>query len=129
MHMVLSGLLFAGYYMDDILVGGRSNAEITKNLIAVFERLAKYNLKIQLSKINFYKSEIKILGIIFSKSGKKIDPERVSAISAFLPITTLKECQKFLGTVNYVSSFIPHYATCMYLVYNLLERQIRRLLK
>ena len=62
------------------------------------------------------------MGIIFSKSGKKIDPDRVSAISAFPPITTLKECQKFLGTVNYVSSFIPHYATCMYPVYNLLKK-------
>ena len=97
-------------------MGGKGEADMTKNLITVFERLAKYNLKIQL-----YKSEIKFLGIIFSKSGKKIDPDRVSAISAFPPITTLKECQKFLGTVNYVSSFIPHYATCMYPVYNLLK--------
>ena len=44
MHMVLNGLPFAGFYMDDILVGGRGSADMTKNLIAVFERLAKYNL-------------------------------------------------------------------------------------
>ena len=53
MHMVLSGLPFAGFYMDDILVGGKGEADMTKNLITVFERLAKYNLKIQLSKIIF----------------------------------------------------------------------------
>ena len=69
--MVLSGLPFAGFYMDDILVGGRGGADMTKNLIAVFERLAKYNLKIQLSKINFYKSEIKIWVLSFQKVERK----------------------------------------------------------
>ena len=67
-HMVLSGLLFAGFYMDDILVGGQGVVDMTKNLIAVFECLAKYNLKIQLSKINFYKSEIKIFQKMERKS-------------------------------------------------------------
>ena len=51
---VLSGLAFAQYYMDDIIVGGKDEAELTRNLIAVFEKLNAGNLKILLSKVQFF---------------------------------------------------------------------------
>jgi hypothetical protein len=35
-----------------------------------------YNLKIQLSKTKLYEKELKILGMIFSKTGRQIDPEK-----------------------------------------------------
>ena len=60
MHLILSGLVFAQYYMDDMLVGGKDEAELTKNLITVFEKLNAGNLKIQLSKVQFFESELKL---------------------------------------------------------------------
>jgi hypothetical protein len=49
-NKILGDLKFVLAYMDDLLICANSADEMTENLIQVFERLAKYNLKIQLSK-------------------------------------------------------------------------------
>jgi hypothetical protein len=49
------------------------------NLKTVMDRLFQYNLKIQLSNTKFYVTEVKVLGVIFSAVGKKVDPEKVKA--------------------------------------------------
>ena len=46
----------------------------------VFERLNKYNLKIQLTKSKIFTNKLKILRVIFSKQGQTIDPEKIAAI-------------------------------------------------
>jgi hypothetical protein len=123
MSKCLGGIEGASFYMDDVILGARNNEEMTNLLIKVFKRLNSFNLKIQLSKVKFFESEVKILGLIFSKNGKQIDPKKITTISNFPEITTLKACQKFLGTVNYLSSFIPHFASRMYPVYALLRKE------
>ena len=122
MHLILSGLAFAQYYMDDIIVDGKDEAELTKNLITVFEKLNAGNLKIQLSKVQFFESELKLLGVVFSKAGKKIDPVKVQTITECPEPKTVKQLQRFLGMVNFVSDFILHYATSMYPLYQLLKK-------
>ena len=109
--------------MDDILIGATNEEEMADNLILVFNRLALYNLKIQLTKSKFYKTEVKILGVVFSKKGRTIDPAKISAIQNFPKITTLKSCQAFLGMLAFLSSFIPHFSTALYPVFQLLTDQ------
>ena len=123
MSIVLSDLKFCQFYVDDILIGAENEEDMTNNLIIVFERLAKYNLKIQLSKTKFFENELKILGVIFSKTGRRIDPDKTSAIEQFPPIKTLKQCQAFLGMLAFISSFIPHFSTAMAPVFHLLKGQ------
>jgi hypothetical protein len=118
--LALSGLSFCIIYMDDIIIGATNEEEMTRNLILLFERLAQYKLKIQLDKIKFFESEIKILGVIFSKVGKKIDPAKISAILEFPEITTVKQTQSFLGMLAFLCSNIPHFSTRMFPVYQLL---------
>ena len=45
--------------MDDIIVGGIDEEDLTKNLIAVFKKLNDGHLKILLSKVQFFESELK----------------------------------------------------------------------
>jgi hypothetical protein len=123
MSIVLSDLNFLSIYMDDILIGATNEEEMADHLILVFNRLALYNLKIQLTKSKFYKTEVKILGVVFSKKGRTIDPAKIQAIQKFPKITTLKSCQAFLGMLAFLSSFIPHYSTALYPVFNLLKDQ------
>jgi hypothetical protein len=122
MNKILSGLPAVSFYMDDILVCGQTEEEMTKNLLAVFDRLHENNLKIQISKIKFFEDELKMLGVIFSRQGKKIDKSKISSICNFPEIKTIKQCQQFLGMLNFLSSFIPHFATRMYPVYCLLRK-------
>jgi hypothetical protein len=80
-------------------------------------------LKIQLSKTKFYVKEIKVLGVIFSAQGKRIDPAKVKAIDQFDSIDTLKKTQMFLGMLAFLSSCIPHFSTALYPIYSLLKDQ------
>ena len=75
-----------------------------------------------MSKVQFFESELKLLGVVFSKAGKKIDPVKVQTITECPEPKTVKQLQRFLGMVNFVSGFIPHYATAMYPLYQLLKK-------
>ena len=61
------------------------------------------------------------MGVIFSVQGKKICPKRIEAINNFPKITTLKQCQSFLGMLAFVSSFIPHFSTAAWPLFSLLK--------
>ena len=74
----MPGVLF---YMDDILVMGNSDNELCANAIEVMKRHSAYNLKIQMSKMRLWEDQVKVLGVIFSGTGKRIDPAKIQAIS------------------------------------------------
>ena len=80
MSFVVVDLPFVSIYVDDLLIGASSPEEMVKHLGIVFECLNKYNLKIQLSKSKIFTNKLKILGVIFSKQGQTIDPEKIAAI-------------------------------------------------
>jgi hypothetical protein len=81
--------------MDDIIVGGFDEEDMTQKLKILFKRLARFNLKIQLNKICFYQKELKILGVVFSAEGRKIDPAKVEAINTFPTPNCIKDVQRF----------------------------------
>lgn len=58
-------------YLDDIIIFGRTEEEHFKNLQLVFETLEKANVKIQLDKCEFLKTEVEFLGFIVSAEGIK----------------------------------------------------------
>jgi hypothetical protein len=66
--------------MDDLHIGVATERELMDNLMVVLDRLHKFNLKIQLSKTKFFIREVKVLGVIYSSTGKKGEPEKVKAI-------------------------------------------------
>jgi hypothetical protein len=109
--------------MDDIVIGSENEDKMMERLTIVFERLAKYNLKIQLSKIRFFQRELKILGVIFSGNGKRIDPEKIQAIDTFPEPKNIKDVQRLLSMLCYLSSFIPNYSTRLFPVFQLLKNQ------
>ncbi len=123
LYKVIGDLPFCHFYMDDIHVGGSTKRELMDNLKIVMDRLYKFNLKIQLSKTKFYVTEVKVLGVVFSSVGKKVDPEKVAAIQNFGEINTLKKVQCFLGMLAFLGSFIPHFSSSCAPLYALLRNQ------
>ncbi|OBQ33074.1 MAG: hypothetical protein AN484_27465, partial [Aphanizomenon flos-aquae WA102] len=61
---VIGDLGYVSYYMDDLLIGAKDDTEMVLHLNEVFERLAKFNLKIRISKTKFWMKEVKVLGTI-----------------------------------------------------------------
>lgn len=70
MRVAMFGLNFEKcfVYLDGLLVFGR-HLEIHKNLLDIFERLRKVNLKLNPIKCQFLKTELLYLGHVVSSKG------------------------------------------------------------
>ena len=98
-------------YADDILVLSRGNLkDHCILLIEICRRLQENGVKLQLGKCFFGVKKFRYLGFEFTQDGIFITPERVKAITQFQPPTNLKALQRFLGSIQYISWFVPHLA-------------------
>lgn len=70
-------------YLDDIMVMARTREELLERTRSVFERLRKYNFKLNAEKCNFLREEVRYLGYRCSKDGIRPDTERVSKVLNF----------------------------------------------
>ena len=71
-------------YLDDILIFSPNKAQHELDLLSIFNCLNKFNLKLKISKCEFYKSELKFLGNIILKKGISICPDRTLVITKFV---------------------------------------------
>ena len=79
----------------------------------MFERLRKYQLRLNLAKCTFGVKSGKLLGFIVSQKGIEVDPEKVKAILEMQEPRTKKQVRGFLGRLNYIARFISQLtATC-----------------
>ena len=79
------------------------------NLKKLFERLRKYQLKMNHSKCTFRSTSGKLLGFIVSSRGIEVDPSKIKTIQDMsVPRCTQKEMRGFMGRLNYISPFISH---------------------
>lgn len=112
MSIALSGLTYEKcfVYMDDIIIFGRSLESHNKNLIDIFERLRKVNLKINPSKCDFLKKELLYLGHIISAEGVLPDPEKIKIIQNYPKPKNTDEVHRFVAFCNYYRKFVPSFA-------------------
>jgi hypothetical protein len=88
---------FVVVFIDDILVYSRNEAEHTKHLHTVLQRLRDHQLYAKLSKCEFWLKEIKFLGHTISQDGISVDPEKVQEVMDWKPPTTVRQIRSFLG--------------------------------
>jgi len=67
-------------YVDDMIAKSKTEEEHLVNLRRLFERLRKYQLRLNPAKWTFGVKSGKLLGFIISQRGIKVDPEKVKAI-------------------------------------------------
>ena len=97
-------------YVDDIIIFGCSLNHHNTNLIKIFERLKKYNLKINPDKCNFLKTEVTYLGHLITNKGIKTDPKKYDTIKNFPKPISADETKRFVAFCNYYRRFIPYFA-------------------
>ena len=73
-------LAYATANLDDILVTSKTTAEHRSHITNVSEKLQKYGFKVKEAKCDFFLPEIKYLGHIINRDGRRPDPERANAI-------------------------------------------------
>ena len=74
------------------------------------EKLDEYNLRINLQKCHFAKTETEWHGYKFTQAGIPPLENKVAAILAIQPPSTLKRLRSLLGSAHYISKFIPRLA-------------------
>ena len=86
-NMVLHGYVgktcFA--YQDDLIIFSKNPEDHEKHVEEILVALENANLKINSSKCQWFKKEIKLLGFIISEKGIFSDSEKVDAIRELKP--------------------------------------------
>src|SRR3990172_434578 len=93
-------------YVDDILAKSKKEEDHVQVLRRLFERLRKFQLKLNPAKCSFGVKTGKLLGFIVSGRGIEVDPDKAKAIQEMPAPRTEKEVRSFLGRLNYIARFI-----------------------
>uniref|UniRef100_A0A2N9F9V0 Uncharacterized protein n=1 Tax=Fagus sylvatica TaxID=28930 RepID=A0A2N9F9V0_FAGSY len=91
-------------YVDDMIAKSRTAQDHLTDLRKLFQRLKKYQLRLNPNKCAFGVTSGKLLGFIVSGRGIEIDPAKVQAIRSMPAPKTEKEIRSFLGRINLCSS-------------------------
>lgn len=121
MDKILTGIPHVFCYIDDILVATDSVEEHLRVLKSVFNRLAKFNVKLNGEKCLFLKPKIRYLGHILSSDGVRPIQQKVEAIQKAPRPKDVSELKSLLGAINYYGRFMPNLATLLQPLYGLLH--------
>ena len=127
MEVVLKGLIgsICMLYIDDIVVYSKNEQEHVEHLKLMFDRLDRYNLRLNPAKCVFGMREVKLLGFIVSSAGLRADPAKVDAITRMQAPQCLAEARSFLGMTGYYRQCIQDYAKISQPLVHLTKKNVR----
>ena len=126
MDYTLIGLQNTYCFLDDIIiVSTGTEADHLAYVHKCLKKLDDDNLRINLQKCHFAKSEMEWLGYKFTQTGISPLESKTAAILTIPPPTTLKRLRSFLGSVHYIGKFIPHLTQLCHPLKPLLKRSVK----
>ncbi|XP_070020727.1 uncharacterized protein [Nicotiana sylvestris] len=72
-------------YVDDVIIKSKKHSDHVKDLRKFFQRLRRYNLKLNPAKYAFGVPSGKLLGFVVSRCGIELDPSKIKAIQELPP--------------------------------------------
>ncbi|XP_075105025.1 LOW QUALITY PROTEIN: uncharacterized protein LOC107765109 [Nicotiana tabacum] len=109
-------------YVDDAIIKSKKQSDHVGDLRKFFQRLRRYNLKLNPAKYAFGVPSGKLLGFIVSRRGIELDPSKIKAIQELLPPKNKTEVMSLLGRLNYISRFIAQLTTTCEPIFKLLKK-------
>jgi hypothetical protein len=97
-------------YIDDIVIFSKTEADHLNDVTMVLDTLAEAGLTVKLTKCEFGKKKIELLGYTVSAKGISPQEDKVEAIRDMKPPTDVKGVQRFLGMTGYYRQTIHNYA-------------------
>lgn len=107
MDKMLAGINGVSAYMDDVIVGGKTQEEHDIALEETLKRIQEYGFTIRSEKCAFNKPQIRYLGHVIDSQGLRPDPSKIEAIKKLPPPKDISGVRSFIGAVNYYAKFIP----------------------
>lgn len=126
MTIAMSGLTYEKcfVYLDDLVIFGRNLEGHNKNLIDVFERLRKVNLKLNPIKCNFLKKELLYLGHTVSADGISPDKTKIKVVENYPTPKSTEEVKRFVAFCNYYRKFVKNFAEITIPLNNLCRKDV-----
>ena len=110
MNKVLDNCPFAMTYLDDIIISSDTEEEHLAHIEEIFKRLEAADLKMKISKCDFFKKHIHYLGHLISADGIRPLKDKLDTIHDMPAPCNSKEVKQFLGLVGYYRKFVPRFA-------------------
>jgi hypothetical protein len=88
----------------------RSFEDLLIRLDEVFQRLRKFNVKLNFQKTDLYSKEITWCGRKISVEGIKFDPKMIESLLSLPEPENAANLQNFLCGANWIRSSVPEYA-------------------
>nr|XP_009803261.1 PREDICTED: uncharacterized protein LOC104248654 [Nicotiana sylvestris] len=109
-------------YVDDVIIKSWKSSDHLVDLKKFFDRLRRYNLKLNPAKCVFEVPAGKLLGFIVSRRGIELDPSKIKAIQDLPPPKNRKDVMSFLGCLNYISRFIAQSTVICEMIFKMLMK-------
>ena len=93
---------------SDVLVFATMYDKFKENVINFLDRCIEHNLHLNPEKIRINVDSVPFFRQTLMKDGLRMDANKWQVIQNWPQTKNVKELQSFLGSVNYLSKFIPH---------------------
>ena len=97
-------------FVDNILVGTKTEKKYSEIIVEVLRRLEKNDLYIKPEKYIWKVRKIEFLGVVIGPNNIKIERKKVNGVLSQLKPKNIKDIRKFLGLANYYRRFIKDFA-------------------
>lgn len=122
MDQALAGVPGTFPCADDVKVQGSTEVRHDINLLETVEKARRAGIKFNPEKCQIKKNKISYFGRVISSKGVEPCPKKVKAMQQLMPPTTKQELQSFMGSINFMATFIPNLAKKTNLMRNLLKK-------
>ncbi|XP_065318931.1 uncharacterized protein LOC135926927 [Gordionus sp. m RMFG-2023] len=122
MTALFQGIKGVMYYLDDVLISGKTEEEHNTRLVKVLDIILGNGLRANMNKSVFGVKEIKYLGHIIK--GNEITPiaKNIDKIMNMRAPINKTEVQAFLGATNYYHRLVQKFTEIATPLYDLLKR-------
>lgn len=110
---------------DDVKVQGSTEERHDIHLLETVTQAKKAGLKFNPQKCVIKQKKIEYFGRVISPEGIEPCPKKVKGIHNLQAPKDKQELQSFLGSINFLSTFIPNLAKKTFLMKSLLKKDIR----
>ena len=108
MRNIVDGLEGVVNIVDDILVFATKCDKFKENVINFLNRCVEHDLHLDPEKIRINVDSVLFFRQTLTKDGPQMDANKWQVIQNWPQPKNVKKPQSFLGSVNYLSKFIPH---------------------
>ena len=102
-----------------------SYEELLDRLSELFSLLIKNGIRLNLSKCELVKKEIKFLGHVVNEKGLRPDVKNVEAVMKMNPPKNVREVRRFLGVCGFYRKFIPGYSLVALPITSLTKKKVK----